>query len=31
VYQAAGLLANGVFTPVRFPLTAIPFAGEIAF
>jgi hypothetical protein len=31
VHQANGLLANGVFTPVKFPLTAVPFAGEIAF
>jgi energy-converting hydrogenase Eha subunit A len=28
---AVGLLTKGIFTPVRFPLTAIPFAGEIAF
>ena len=31
VYQAVGLLTNGVFKPVKFPLTAVPFAGEIAF
>jgi hypothetical protein len=31
VYQAAGQLTNGVFTPVKLPLTAVPFAGEIAF
>jgi hypothetical protein len=30
-YQATGLITNGVFTPLKFPLTAIPFAGEIAF
>jgi hypothetical protein len=29
--QAAGLLTKGTFTPLRFPLTAVPFAGEIAF
>jgi hypothetical protein len=31
VYQAVGLLTKGVFKPVRFPLTAVPLAGEIAF
>jgi hypothetical protein len=31
VYQAVGLLTKGVFTPVKFPLTAVPLAGEIAF
>ena len=31
VDQAAGLLTKGIFTPVKFPLTAVPFAGEIAF
>jgi len=30
-HQAAGLLTKGIFTPATFPLTAIPFAGEIAF
>jgi hypothetical protein len=29
--QAAGLLSKGTFTPLTFPLTAVPFAGEIAF
>ena len=29
--QAVGLLTKGTFKPVRFPLTAVPFAGEIAF
>jgi hypothetical protein len=31
VDQVAGLLTKGVFKPVKFPLTAVPFAGEIAF
>jgi hypothetical protein len=31
VDQTAGLLTNGMFKPVKFPLTAVPFAGEIAF
>jgi hypothetical protein len=31
VYQAAGLLTKGMFKPLRFPLTAVPLAGEIAF
>ncbi len=31
VYQAVGLLTKGTFKPVRFPLTAVPFAAEIAF
>ncbi len=31
VYQAVGLLTKGVFKPVKFPLTAVPLAGEIAF
>jgi hypothetical protein len=33
LYQAhaLGLVTNGTFKPVRFPLTAVPFAGEIAF
>jgi hypothetical protein len=31
VDQTAGLLTNGTFKPVKFPLTAVPFAGEIAF
>lgn len=31
VVQAAGLLTKGTFKPVRFPLTAVPFAGDIAF
>lgn len=31
VGQTAGLLASGMFKPVKFPLTAVPFAGEIAF
>jgi hypothetical protein len=31
VDQTAGLLTNGLFKPVKFPLTAVPFAGEIAF
>lgn len=31
VYQTAGLLAKGRFTPVKLPLTAVPLAGEIAF
>ena len=29
--QTVGLLTNGKFKPVKFPLTAVPFAGEIAF
>lgn len=29
--QTAGLLTNGMFKPVEFPLTAVPFAGEITF
>jgi hypothetical protein len=29
--QTAGLLTNGMFKPVKFPLTAVPFAGEITF
>jgi hypothetical protein len=29
--QTVGLLTNGMFKPVKFPLTAVPFAGEIAF
>ena len=29
--QEAGLLTKGVFKPMKFPLTAVPFAGEIAF
>jgi len=31
VDQTAGLLTNGTFKPLKFPLTAVPFAGEIAF
>jgi hypothetical protein len=31
VEQTAGLLTNGTFKPVKFPLTAVPFAGDIAF
>jgi hypothetical protein len=31
VDQTAGLLTNGTFKPVKFPLTAVPFAGEITF
>ena len=31
VDQTVGLLTNGRFKPVKFPLTAVPFAGEIAF
>jgi hypothetical protein len=31
VYQAVGLLTKGMFKPARFPLTAVPFAAEIAF
>jgi hypothetical protein len=31
VHQAVGLLTKGVFKPVKFPLTAVPLAGEIAF
>jgi hypothetical protein len=31
VDQVAGLLTKGMFKPVKFPLTAVPFAGEIAF
>ena len=31
VDQTAGLLTNGMFKPVEFPLTAVPFAGEITF
>jgi hypothetical protein len=31
VDQTAGLLTNGMLKPVKFPLTAVPFAGEIAF
>jgi hypothetical protein len=31
VDQTAGLLTNGMFKPVKFPLTAVPFAGEITF
>jgi hypothetical protein len=31
VNQTAGLLTNGTFKPVKFPLTAVPFAGEITF
>jgi hypothetical protein len=31
VDQAAGLLTKGMFKPVKFPLTAVPFAGEIVF
>jgi hypothetical protein len=31
VYQAVGLLINGTFKPVKFPLAAVPLAGEIAF
>jgi hypothetical protein len=31
VHQTAGLLTNGTFKPVEFPLTAVPFAGEITF
>ncbi|HXL94909.1 MAG TPA: hypothetical protein VN969_38770 [Streptosporangiaceae bacterium] len=31
VDQEAGVLTNGEFTPVKFPLTDVPFAGEIAF
>jgi hypothetical protein len=31
VAWAAGLLTNGAFDQVRFPLTAVPMAGEIAF
>jgi hypothetical protein len=31
VDQTAGLLTNGTFKPLKFPLTAAPFAGEIAF
>lgn len=29
--QSAGTIANGTFKPLRFPLAAPPFAGEIAF
>jgi hypothetical protein len=29
--QTAGLLTNGTFKPLKFPLTAVPFAGEITF
>jgi hypothetical protein len=29
--QKAGLLTNGTFKPLKLPLTAVPFAGEIAF
>jgi hypothetical protein len=32
VHEEAGLLTKGTFTPVKFfPLTSVPFAGEIAF
>jgi len=31
VDQEAGLLTNGIFTPVKFPLADVPLAGEIAF
>jgi hypothetical protein len=31
VDQEAGLLTNSIFTPVKFPLADVPFAGEIAF
>jgi len=31
VDQTVGLLVNGMFKPVKFPLTVVPFAGEIAF
>ena len=31
VDQTAGLLTNGTFKPVKFPLTAVPFSGEITF
>jgi hypothetical protein len=31
VDQTAGQLTNGIFKPVKFPLTAVPFAGEITF
>jgi hypothetical protein len=31
VDQTAGLLTNGTFKPLKCPLTAVPFAGEIAF
>ena len=31
VDQTVGVLTNGMFKPVKFPLTAVPFAGEITF
>lgn len=31
VDQTAGLLTNGMLKPVKFPVTTVPFAGEIAF
>jgi len=31
VDQMAGVLTNGRFKPLKFSLTAVPFAGEIAF
>jgi hypothetical protein len=31
VNEMTGLLKKGIFTQVKFPLTAVPFAGEIAF